>query len=79
MARTHMAQPAPSEGIVPIVVTPFDESDQIDYPSLERILEEYGRSDVNGLVVPIVNESRVMTRAVREAQAKSINSPKKHA
>jgi 4-hydroxy-tetrahydrodipicolinate synthase len=41
-------------GIVPIVVTPFDRDDQVDVPSLHRLVEDYCANGVAAIVVPAV-------------------------
>ncbi|MBW8838129.1 MAG: dihydrodipicolinate synthase family protein, partial [Burkholderia sp.] len=39
---TNAQQPTSSiEGIVPVMLTPFDDSGAIDYPGLERLIEWY--------------------------------------
>jgi 4-hydroxy-tetrahydrodipicolinate synthase len=41
-------------GIVPIVVTPFDAAGQVDVPALHRLVDDYCRNGVTGVVVPAV-------------------------
>lgn len=42
------------QGIVPIVVTPFDATNQIDVLSLHRLIDDYCCNAVAGTVVPAV-------------------------
>ena len=39
----------PIEGVVPILVTPFDEDERIDFDSLERLIEFDIAAGVHGL------------------------------
>ena len=41
-------------GIVPIVVAPFDAVGQVDVPALQRLVDDYCRNGVAGVVVPAV-------------------------
>ena len=41
-------------GIVPIINTPFDEQLELDFPSLERLLEQSIADGIVGCIVPAV-------------------------
>ncbi|MBI3664840.1 MAG: dihydrodipicolinate synthase family protein [Acidobacteria bacterium] len=55
------------KGIVSLLETPFDEKGNIDYDSLQRLIEDTIRGGVNGLTAPLVaSEVHALTNAERE-------------
>ena len=46
-----MSDPAPLRGVMPLVPTPFDESDRIDESSLRSLIEHYVSAGVHGLTL----------------------------
>jgi 4-hydroxy-tetrahydrodipicolinate synthase len=44
----------PLAGVVPIIHTPWTEDDQIDFPSLERLIEQSIADGISGCIMPAV-------------------------
>ncbi len=67
-----MAIPPAFEGVYPILVTPFDEGEGIDLPSLRRIVRFMALAGADGVVVlGVLGESNRVTDGEREAVIRS--------
>jgi len=42
------------KGVVPTVLTPFNDRLEIDYLSLSRLMDDYASNNVQGVLVPVV-------------------------
>jgi 4-hydroxy-tetrahydrodipicolinate synthase len=62
----------PIEGVVPILVTPFDEDERIDFDSLERLIEFDIAAGVHGLGVALGSEIFKLNEAERDLLSRAV-------
>jgi 4-hydroxy-tetrahydrodipicolinate synthase len=62
----------PLQGVVPILVTPFDEHERIDLDSLERLIEFDIAAGVHGLGVALGSEIFKLSEAERDLVSRSV-------